>query len=297
MQLGALLPLGDIGGEPAALHEYAQTAETIGYDFIEAPDHVLGVNAASRPGWDRNTSADLFHDPFVLFGYLAGVTRNLGFSTGVLILPQRQTALVAKQAACLDVLSGGRFRLGIGVGWNEVEFVGLNEDFHNRGRRSEEQVRVMQALWAEPHVSFKGKWHTIDDAGINPRPASGKVPVWFGGHHERTIERIAKWGDGWMPNAYPADQSALDIFADLRRRIEAAGRDPKSVGIEVWTSMGSGNEAEWAKDAKFWKSAGATHLCLTTTFHRRHHHRIAGATMGDHLAALRRYHAAVADAL
>jgi probable F420-dependent oxidoreductase len=297
MQLGALLPLGDIGGEPAALHEYAQTAETIGYDFIEAPDHVLGVNAASRPGWDRNTSSDLFHDPFVLFGYLAGVTRNLGFSTGVLILPQRQTVLVAKQAACLDVLSGGRFRLGIGVGWNEVEFVGLNEDFHNRGRRSEEQVRVMQALWAEPHVSFKGKWHTIDDAGINPRPASGKVPVWFGGHHERTIERIAKWGDGWMPNAYPADQSALDIFADLRRRTEAAGRDPKSVGIEVWTSMGSGNEAEWAKDAKFWKSAGATHLCLTTTFHRRHHHRIAGATMGDHLAALRRYHAAVADAL
>jgi probable F420-dependent oxidoreductase len=297
MQLGALLPLGDIGGEPAALREYAQTADMIGYDFIEAPDHVLGVNAASRPGWDRNTSADLFHDPFVLFGYLAGVTRNLGFSTGVLILPQRQTALVAKQAACLDVLCGGRFRLGIGVGWNETEFVGLNEDFHNRGRRSEEQVQVMQALWAEPHVSFKGKWHTIDDAGINPRPASGKVPVWFGGHHERTIERIAQWGDGWMPNAYPADQSALDVFGQLRRQTEQAGRDPKAVGIEVWVSMGSGNEAEWAKDAKFWKSAGATHLCLTTTFHRRHHHRIAGATMGDHLAALRRYHAAVADTL
>jgi probable F420-dependent oxidoreductase len=291
MQLGTLLPFGDIGGSPDVMKEYAQAADDAGFDFIEAPDHVLSAREGERTG------AGLYHDPFALFSYLAGVAPKLGFSTGVLILAQRQTALVAKQAACLDVLCGGRFRLGVGVGWNEVEFVALNENFHNRGRRSEEQVQVMQKLWAEPHVTFHGKWHTIEDAGINPRPASGKVPVWFGGHHERTIERIAKWGDGWMPNAYPADQSALDIFADLRRRIEAAGRDPKSVGIEVWTSMGSGNEAEWAKDAKFWKSAGATHLCLTTTFHRRHHHRIAGATMGDHLAALRRYHAAVADAL
>ena len=202
MQLGTLLPLGDIGGDPGVVREYAQTSEAIGYDFVEAPDHVLGVNAASRPGWDRNTSADLFHDPFVLFGFLAGCTTKLGFSTGVLILPQRQTVLVAKQAACLDVLCGGRFRLGVGVGWNEVEYTGLNENFHNRGRRSEEQVQVIQKLWANPHVIFKGKWHTIEDAGINPLPASRKVEVWFGGHHERTLPRIAKWGDGWMPNAY-----------------------------------------------------------------------------------------------
>ena len=173
----------------------------MGYDFLEAPDHVLGVNAASRPDWDmsRNTSQDLFHDPFVLFGFLAGCTSKLGFSTGVLILSQRQTVLVAKQAAWLDVLCGGRFRLGIGVGWNEVEFLGLNENFRNRGRRSEEQVQVMQALWAQEHVTFKGRYHTIDDAGINPRPASGRVPVWFGGHHDATLPRIAKWGDGWMP--------------------------------------------------------------------------------------------------
>jgi probable F420-dependent oxidoreductase len=297
MQLGALLPLGDIGGDPGVVRDFAQMAETIGYDFLEAPDHVLGVNAASRPGWDRNTSEDLFHDPFVLFGYLAGCTTKLGFSTGVLILPQRQTALVAKQAASLDVLCGGRFRLGIGVGWNEVEFTGLNENFHNRGRRSEEQVQVMQALWAAPHVTFNGKWHTIEDAGINPRPASGKVPVWFGGHHERTLERIAKFGDGWMPNAYPPDQSALEIFARLRSLTEAAGRDPAKVGIEVWVAMGSGAEADWADEARFWKQAGATHLCLTTTFNRRHHKRIAGHTMADHLAALRRYHAAVAGRL
>jgi len=246
MQLGALLPLGDIGGDPATAREYAQTVEAIGYDFIEAPDHVLGANEASAPEGGR-TGAGLYHDPFVLFGLLAGCTSKLGFSTGVLILAQRQTVLVAKQAACLDVLSGGRFRLGIGVGWNEVEFTGLNENFHNRGRRSEEQVQVMQALWAEPHVSFKGKWHTIEDAGINPRPASGRVPVWFGGHHERTLPRIAKLGDGWMPNAYPPDQTALDVFAQLRRLTEEAGRDPAKVGIEVWVSMGTGTEADWAK--------------------------------------------------
>ena len=182
MELGALLPFGDIGGDPAVLREYAQAAESVGYDFIEAPDHVLGQNPAGASSGERIADG-LYHDPFVLFGYLAGICPKLGFSTGVLILPQRQTVLVAKQAACLDVLCGGRFRLGIGVGWNEIEFTGLNENFHNRGRRSEEQVQVMQKLWAAPHVAFKGRWHTIADAGINPRPASGKVPVWFGGHH------------------------------------------------------------------------------------------------------------------
>ena len=296
MQLGALLPLGDIGGDPSVVRDYAQTAEAIGYHFMEAPDHVLGANPASREDTDR-TGDGLYHDPFVLFSYLAGVAPGLGFSTGVLILPQRQTALVAKQAACLDVMCGGRFRLGVGVGWNEVEFVGLNEDFHTRGARSAEQVQVMQKLWAEPFVSFKGRWHTLEDAGINPRPKSGRVPVWFGGHHERTLERIAKWGDGWMPNAYPPDKSALDVFDRLRRLTEQAGRDPSRVGIEVWVSMGDGEEDDWEREARFWKKAGATHLCLTTTFNRRHHKRIAGARLDHHLVALRRYHAAVADTL
>src|SRR5229473_5689765 len=236
MELGTLLPLGDIGGDPAVVREYAQTAEAIGYDFVEAPDHVLGVNAASRPGWDRNTSTDLYHDPFVLFGFLAGCTGIGDFSTQVLILPQRQTVLVAKQAACLDVLCGGRFRLGIGVGWNDVEFVGLNEDFHNRGRRSEEQVEVMQALWAEPHVAVKGKWHRIDDAGINPRPASGRVKLWYGGHADVTLRRVVKWGDGWMPLAYPPGEEARAAFDKLRGYAEAAGRDPATIGIDTRVS-------------------------------------------------------------
>ena len=297
MQLGILLPLGDIGGDPATVREYAQAAEAIGYDFVEAPDHVVGVNAASRPGWDRNTSADLFHDPFVLFGFLAGLSGKLGFATVVLILPQRQAVLVAKQAACLDVLSGGRFRLGVGVGWNEVEFTALNENFHNRGRRSEEQIAVMQALWREPHVTFKGRWHTIEDAGLNPLPAARKVPVWLGGHHERTLERIARLGDGWMPNAYPPGDEALAIFDRLRELTHKAGRDPAHVGLEVWVSMGTGGTADWAREARFWKEAGVSHLTLTTTFNRRHHRRIPGHSLADHLAALERYHAAVAEFL
>src|SRR3954470_400518 len=212
MKLGVALPLVDIGGGATARPEFAQGGEGNGSLGLAAPDHVLGVNVASRPGWTqgRARSTDLYHDPFVLFGFLAGVTKIADFSTQVLILPQRQTVLVAKQAASLDVLCGGRFRLGIGVGWNEVEFVGLNEDFHNRGRRSEEQVEVMQALWADQHVTFKGKWHTIDDAGITPRPASGKVPVWFGGHHERTLERIARLGDGRMADVYPPGRGAAE---------------------------------------------------------------------------------------
>jgi probable F420-dependent oxidoreductase len=298
MQLGHLVPFGDIGGDPDTVSEYAQGLEALGYDFLEAPDHVLGANVASRPHWTGgNTSEDLFHDPFVLLSYLTGITPKLGFSTGVLIVSQRQTALVAKQAACLDVLCKGRFRLGIGVGWNEVEYVALNENFHNRGRRSEEQAQVLRALWKEKHVTFRGKYHTIDDAGINPRPARGSVPLWYGGHHEHTFARIAKWGDGWMPNAYPPDQEAVKIFSQLRRMTEAEGRDPAAVGIEVWTSCGTGSAADWKKEAEFWKAAGATHLCLTTTFGRRHHHRIPGKTLKDHLTAVKQYRDAIADTL
>ena len=259
MKLGATLSLSDIGGDPATVRVFAQAAEAAGYDYLGAPDHVLGVNVASRPGWGaRNTSADLFHDPFVLFGFLSACTTRIGFSTEVLILAQRQTVLVAKQAASLDVLSGGRFRLGIGIGWNEVEFVGLNEDFHNRGRRSEEQVQVMQALWAERHVKFKGEWHHVDDAGINPLPISRRIPVWFGGHHDLTLRRIAKWGDGWMMNAYPPGDAAQADFAKLRAYAEEAGRDPASIGVEVWVSTGAGRRSELARGIQVLEEAQAS---------------------------------------
>ena len=298
MKLGISLPLVDIQGDPIVVRDFAQAAEGLGYNGLSAPDHVLGVNVASRPDWGaRNTSKDFFHDPFVLFGYLSACTRAVGFSTQVMILPQRQTALVAKQAASLDVLSGGRFRFGIGVGWNPVEYVGLNEDFHNRGKRQEEQVEVMRALWAEPHVTFKGKWHTIEDAGINPLPVRRKIPLWFGGHEDVTLRRIAKWGDGWIMLAHPAGPVADAEFAKLRSYVKEQGRDPKSVGIEVWVSTGEGGPEDWRRQFQAWKDAGVTHVTVNSTYNRGPHKRIAGRTVADHMAAMKQYREAVADLL
>jgi len=300
MKLGVALPEIDVavGGDPAAIREFAQAAEEIGYQDLSAPDHVLGVNVASRPDWgDRNTSADLFHDPFVLFGFLASCTRKIEFSTQVMILAQRQAVLVAKQAASLDVLCGGRFRLGVGVGWNSVEFVGLNEDFHNRGRRSEEQIEVMKALWAEPHVTFHGKFHTIEDAGINPLPTRRSIPIWYGGHADVTLQRVVKWGDGWMPMTYAPGDESKAAFAKLRALAEAAGRDPATIGIDTRVTAGIGAEAEWREAVRFWKSLGASHLTLATYSGRGHLRRIAGRSLADHLAAIKRYWNAVADLL
>jgi probable F420-dependent oxidoreductase len=295
MKLGVALPLTDVGGDPTTVRDFAQAAEGLGYDYLAGTDHVLGVNAASRPDWgNRNTSADFFHDPFVLFGFLSACTSRIEFSTEVLILAQRQTVLVAKQTACLDVLSGGRFRLGIGIGWNPVEFIGLNEDFGNRGRRSEEQVQVMQALWAERHVSFKGRWHTIDDAGINPLPLTRRVPLWYGGHNEATWQRIAKWGDGWIMLAHPQGDAARAEIAKLRAYVEAAGRKKEAVGLSVWVSA-VGDEASWRKEIEAWKEAGVTHVTLNNTFGRYYHRRIPGRSMSDHMTAIKRYQQAVAD--
>jgi probable F420-dependent oxidoreductase len=264
MKLGVALPIVDIGGEPASLREFARAAEEIGYHGLAAPDHVLGVNVASRPDWTqgRARSTDCYHDPFVLFGFLAGCTGIADFSTQVLILAQRQTVLVAKQAACLDVLSGGRLRLGIGIGWNEVEFVGLNENFHNRGRRSQEQVEVMRALWAQPHVIFNGRWHRIEDAGINPLPIARKIPLWYGGHADVTLRRCAKWGDGWMPLAYPPGEAAKTAIATLRRYAEEAGRDPSSLGLSVRLLAGAGGPEKWLESAQALRALGATYLML-----------------------------------
>jgi probable F420-dependent oxidoreductase len=298
MKLGITLPLTDIHGDPATVREFAQTAESLGYHHLGAPDHILGVNVASRPNWGaRNTSKDFFHDPFVMFGYLSACTSKIEFSTQVLILSQRQTVLVAKQAASLDVLSKGRFRLGVGIGWNSVEYVGLNENFHNRGKRSEEQVKVLQALWAEPHVTFKGQWHTIDDAGINPLPTRRRIPIWFGGHEDATLRRIAKWGEGWIMLAHPSGPVAEAEFAKLREYAKQAGRDPSAIGVEVWVSTGVGGPEDWRRQYLAWKDAGVTHITVNNTYNRGPHQRIAGRTIADHLAAMRQYLDAVGDLL
>ena len=201
MQLGAIFPQTEIGADPAGVRDFAQAAEDLGYEHLLVFDHVLGADASKRESWERPySSVDMFHEPFVLFGYLGAITQKLEFVTGVLILGQRQTALVAKQAAEVDVLTGGRLRLGIGVGWNDVEYEGLNEDFTNRGRRSAEQIEVMRLLWTQEVVDYHGRYHNITHAGINPRPAKS-IPVWFGGGAPQVVRRIGRMGDGWFPQS------------------------------------------------------------------------------------------------
>ena len=293
------MPIADIGAGAGPVRDYAQAAEGMGFDYLQAPDHVLGANAETAGPAARRigTNAAAYHDPFVMCGFLAGCTKSIGFAAGVLILAQRQAVLVAKQAACLDALCGGRFRLGVGVGWNEVEFIGLGEDFHNRGKRSEEQVRVMLALWANPAVEFEGEFHRIPDAGINPRPASGRVPLWFGGHAEATFRRAAKYGDGFMPLAYAPGDDMSAAFDKLRRLTSEAGRDPTAMGIEVWVSPGVGSPDGWRRDIAFFKQAGVTHVTAHTTFISGHHKRIEGTSFEAHLSAITRYREAVADLL
>lgn len=299
MQLGAHLPISDIGTGPTVIRDFAQTLEDLGFDYLQAPDHVLGQNPDRQHSNEagRRVGVTAYHDPFVLFGFLSAATRRIGFAAGVLIVAQRQAVLVAKQAACLDELSGGRFRLGVGVGWNEIEFIALNESFSNRGRRSEEQVQVMQALWAEPFTTFKGEFHHVDDAGILPRPRSGRVPVWFGGDAEATFRRAAKYGDGFIPLAYPPGDAAAAAIAKLRRLIVEAGRDPSEVGIEVWVSPGVGTPEDWRAEISFWKGLGVTHVTAHTVYMVGHHKRIAGHQAADHLAALMHYQSVVKDLL
>lgn len=297
MQIGANLPINDIGTGPAVIREYGQSVERLGFNYIITGDHVMGANPA-RPnptGVRVGTNEQAVHDPFVVLSFLAGCTTKLGFSTGILIMPQRQTVLVAKQAAGLDLLCNGRFRLGVGVGWNEIEYEGLNENFHNRGRRSEEQVEVMRLLWAQPHVKFKGRYHNLDDSGINPRPASGNLPIWFGGHSDQVLRRIAKCADGWMPLAYRPGDRALQKIELLRAMTKEEGRDPARIGLEAWISLGAGTPDDWRKDFTFWKNAGATYITATTTYNAGHHKRIQGRAIDDHLSAIGSFMDAVKD--
>src|SRR4029453_17668221 len=198
MNIGVVFPQVEIGQDPAVVRDYAQTVEGLGYTPLLVFDHLPGANPERPGGWKGPyTYRHLFHEPFVLFGYLAAVTERVELVTGILILPQRQTALVAKQAAVVDVLSRGRLRLGIGIGWNFVEYEALGENFKNRGRRSEEQIEVLRALWTKELVTFTGRWHKITDAGINPLPVQRPIPIWLGGGAEQVLRRIARLGDGW----------------------------------------------------------------------------------------------------
>ncbi|MEO6457436.1 MAG: LLM class F420-dependent oxidoreductase [Chloroflexia bacterium] len=264
MKIGVVFPQTEIGTDPAVVRDYAQAAEGLAYSHILVYDHVLGASIANRPGWTGPYTSDtLFHEPFVLFGYLAGITKKIELVTGVIILPQRQTALVAKQAAEVDILSGGRLRLGVGIGWNEVEYEGLNESFGNRGKRIEEQIEVMRRLWTEPVVEFKGKWHTIPEAGIKPLPVQRPIPIWIGGGAEAVLERTGRMGDGWFPQMRPDDRARLAIDK-IRAYAEQAGRDPSSIGIEARLNLREGDPDSWNNQIESWKELGATHIGINT---------------------------------
>jgi probable F420-dependent oxidoreductase len=287
MKIGVVFPQTEIGNDPAAIRDYAQTAEGLGFSHVLVYDHVLGANPNRPGGWSGPyTYLTPFHEIFVLLGYIAGVTQRLGLVTGVVILPQRQTALVAKQAASLDVLSGGRLRLGVGLGWNEVEYISLNENFHNRGKRLEEQITLMRHLWAEPLIDFKGKWHTVPDAGLNPLPVQRPIPVWFGGSHEAMLRRLARLGDGWIVlHRKAADaRPALDM---LSRFIEAAGRERSAVGLEARLPYDTGDPKAWETAMHDWQAAGATHLSFNTM-------SSGFTTPQEHIQALRKF-ASVAE--
>ncbi|HIN75962.1 MAG TPA: LLM class F420-dependent oxidoreductase [Rhodospirillales bacterium] len=263
MRIGAVFPQTEAGTDVAAIKEYVQSVEALGFDHILAFDHVLGANASSRPGWvGAYQHTDSFYEPITFYSYVAGISKHLELATGVIILPQRQTALFAKQSAILDLLSGGRLRLGIGTGWNQVEYEALGENFHNRGKRSEEQINLLRKLWADDLVTFKGDHHIVTDAGLNPLPPRKSIPIWFGGMANPVLRRVAKIGDGWLPQGSPTDENKLN-FERLNQYLESNNRSMEDIGIEGRISLNMTN-TEIQKSFFAWGQLGATHVSVNT---------------------------------
>jgi probable F420-dependent oxidoreductase len=264
MKVGVIYPQYEYGSDPAAIRDYAQLVESLGFTHIEAYDHVLGANPNRPGGWHGPYTYETpFQEVFVLLSFFGAITQRIGLMPGILILPQRQTALVAKQAATVDVLSNGRFRLGVGLGWNEVEYVSLDQDFHTRGRRMEEQIQVLRRLWTEPLVTFAGRWDRIDDAGLNPMPIQQPIPIFFGARVESAVRRAARIGDGWITNfRRPADAlPALDV---LEQALEEAGRSRDEFVVEGRLTFGEGDPETWETDVRDWQAAGVTDFVLNT---------------------------------
>jgi probable F420-dependent oxidoreductase len=268
-RVGASFPTSEIGTDADAIRDFAQAIEDLGYSHLCAYDHVVGANTASRPDWTGPyTHLTPFHEPLTLFSYLAGVTRRLGFVTCVIILPQRQTVLFAKQAANLDIFCKGRLRVGVGAGWNEVEYEALGVPFARRGARLDDQIRFLRRLWTEPAFTEDGAFHRITDAGINPLPLQGAIPIWIGGWSEAAMMRAVRLGQGWMPSLDAAQ--AGETVGAFHAALKTAGRDPAAVGLENMVLLGSTiggprRDAEAAvADAEAWRKAGATGVNIDT---------------------------------
>jgi probable F420-dependent oxidoreductase len=262
MQIGVTLPQTEIGGAVADLRTYAEGVEQLGYRHLVAYEHVVGADPAVYTDWSGPYDIDsTFHEPFVLLGYLAGITK-LELAPAVIILPQRQTALVAKQAAEVDLLAEGRFRLGIGLGWNEVEYEALGQDFSTRGRRMDEQVALLRRYWTERSITFEGEFDRVTGAGIAPLPLQRPIPLWFGGGSKPAFRRMGRLADGWLPMMTPGPE--LDeAMATIAASAEAAGRDPQTIGMEGRITWG-GDLDQVKLESEQWRALGATHVSINT---------------------------------
>ena len=289
MKIGVVFPQTEIGSDPSAVRDYVQAVESMGYSHMMAYDHVLGADTSHHANWEGSYTAEsMFHEPFVLFGYLAGVTTTLELVTAVLILSQRQTALVAKQAAEVDLLTGGRLRLGVGVGWNHVEYEALNQDFSNRGSRYAEQIELLREFWTKDTVGFDGRYHTVDHAGINPQPIQKPIPIWMGAGAranpvptDRVLRRVARLADGWFPQMQPGDDARATVER-LKIFAREAGRDGESIGMESRINLADGNPELWQSQARAWEEMGATHVSVNTM-------RAGLSSPQDHINAIQQF--------
>lgn len=289
MKIGVVFPQTEIGSDPSAVRDYVQAVEAMGYSHMMAYDHVLGADTSHHANWEGSYTAEsMFHEPFVLFGYLAGVTTTLELVTAVLILSQRQTALVAKQAAEVDLLTGGRLRLGVGVGWNHVEYEALNQDFSNRGSRYAEQIELLREFWTKDTVGFDGRYHKVDHAGINPQPIQKPIPIWMGAGAranpvptDRVLRRVARLADGWFPQMQPGDDARATVER-LKIFAREAGRDEESIGMESRINLADGNPELWQSQARAWEEMGATHVSVNTM-------RAGLSSPQDHINAIQQF--------
>lgn len=287
MDIGAVIPHNEIGNDPGAIRAYAQGVEALGLTHLLVYDHVVGVDRDRPGGFEGPYDKDVaFHEPFVLYGFLAACTTTVDLVTAVLILPQRQTVLVAKQAAELAILSGDRFKLGVGVGWNTVEYDALKEEFGNRGRRQAEQVELMRRLWTEDAFSYRGDYHAFEHASILPRP-NKPIPVLFGGSAPALIDRCARLGDGWMPLGSPNEKSEARL-AEMRRIREESGWSWDGFAIMSQAQYAGGSPERWRSHAEKWNDLGATHLAIAT-------HNAGPTDVDGHLARIVEYRTAIAD--
>lgn len=273
MQIGVVFPQTEIGSDPVAVRDYVQAAEELGYAHIIAYDHVLGADTAHHQPWTGSYTKDsMFHEIFVAFGYMAALTATVELVSAIVILGQRQTVLVAKQAAEVDVLSGGRLRLGVGIGWNPVEYEALGEAFSTRGRRAEEQMELLRRLWTEEVVDFHDRYHNVTNAGINPLPVQRPIPLWMGAGSrargpiptDRVLSRVGRCADGWFPQFQSDDPQAATAIAKVHAAAVSVGRDPEAIGMEPRVNYSDGDPEFWQARAEEWRGLGASHFSVNT---------------------------------